>query len=1202
MTDEQKSRIWIASYKNNSSGKPKNLDAIYNKVEIWNEEQGKDIWTTNRASDEWPSFNKNIVKQAIISEETATEYTILVRIYDENLLSPNPTSLKDKIVVKVGNNIVNIQAVTINSMETDEYILASVKTEPITEDLGGTFIVGVKEQAIYDKANNTNTNIENILNEKIQITANPKIEITKTVIGQTTLLKVTNVEQFVEETVNWQWYYKDGEEEIKIDGATTYEYELSAQKAYELEGKEIYCVATMGEKQNKSQTKSLTIDYTISTAKELEGFRDFVNSGTGLEGKTVYLGNDIDLNGSETNQWIPLGNLNIPFKGTFDGQGYKISGICINNPNENYQGLFGYIENATISNLAVDGNITGKGSVGGISGAIGTSAIIENCYNAGTVTGNGRVGGISGSAGTSATIQNCYNTGAVTGNSSSVGGISGDNLSVTIENCYNIGAVTGDTFVGGISGNHSGTIQKCFNTGEISGNRSIGGISNGGTIQNCYNTGLVRGTANNVGGIVGQNTYGGTIQNCYNIGEITGAANNIGGIAGRYFSTSINNCYYNSETSNKTDTYATPKTTAEMTLPEFVLALGIDNWKEDHTYNEKQQINNGYPILKWQEGEETVVIQNTDTKENIITVKITSTDANYKYYEYYITKEGEERADKARYSGQTTEYTFANLDAGQNYIVEVFGYTDNNYSKENSIYGANKIQTVTYIPAVNIQSPKVGYTATFSITNTEELPEDMTMQWYRNANNSTEGGTQITNAKSKTYIESAAKVVEFDNYYYYAGITVNGKEFYSIPIKLQVDYTIQTKAHLKAVATLINAKTLVENVAGLKGKTLYLGNDINLNPGFTFNEDGTYEIDSTVTSKSTPETWTRIGTDDNPFNGSFNGNNFMIKGLYKDYSNNYTYMALFKETSSSAVIENLSIDGYIKINSNTVRYLAGFVAKNYGTIKNCKNYVVVDGVRTVGGIVGDNSGTIINCFNYATINGRYFYKYSSGSMSSMDVGGITGDNSGEIINCHNMGNVVVIHNNKYLSENFGGICGINSGIIKQSSNIGEVKGHYNTGGICGENFGGTVQECFNKGSIKFAWSQQRFALGGIAGYNSGDILNCYNKDELAGGMGIIGGICGPNEGIVQNCYNASEIYSNLGTIAPVSINESYGGETINCFYLDNRLNDGNATELIEAEMKTQEFVDLLNTEDTEIWKLDNNNINDGYPILSWQED
>ena len=37
-------------------------------------------------------------------------------------------------------------------------------------------------------------------------------------------------------------------------------------------------------------------------------------------------------------------------------------------------------------------------------------------------------------------------------------------------------------------------------------------------------------------------------------------------------------------------------------------------------------------------------------------------------------------------------------------------------------------------------------------------------------------------------------------------------------------------------------------------------------------------------------------------------------------------------------------------------------------------------------------------------------------------------------------------------------------------------------------------------------------------------------------------------------------------------------------------------------MKSEEFVDLLNEGQNEKpWKQDTNNINDGYPILSWQE-
>ena len=68
----------------------------------------------------------------------------------------------------------------------------------------------------------------------------------------------------------------------------------------------------------------------------------------------------------------------------------------------------------------------------------------------------------------------------------------------------------------------------------------------------------------------------------------------------------------------------------------------------------------------------------------------------------------------------------------------------------------------------------------------------------------------------------------------------------------------------------------------------------------------------------------------------------------------------------------------------------------------------------------------------------------------------------------------------------------------------------------------------------------------------------------------------------------------------------------NCYYLENSVEgiedtewfiDGitTGTKVTEEEMKSEEMVEKLNTGENQAWKPDTNNINDGYPILSWQQ-
>jgi len=83
-------------------------------------------------------------------------------------------------------------------------------------------------------------------------------------------------------------------------------------------------------------------EFTINSAKELAGLAMLASSYISFEGKTVTLGQSIALN--DTANCTPIGPSNaLPFNGTFDGNGHIISGIYINDPMNDRQGLFGYL-------------------------------------------------------------------------------------------------------------------------------------------------------------------------------------------------------------------------------------------------------------------------------------------------------------------------------------------------------------------------------------------------------------------------------------------------------------------------------------------------------------------------------------------------------------------------------------------------------------------------------------------------------------------------------------------------------------------------------------------------------------------------------------------------------------------------------------------------------------------------------------------
>ena len=225
--------------------------------------------------------------------------------------------------------------------------------------------------------------------------------------------------------------------------------------------------------------------YLIGTAAELEWFRDLVNRSNDTDNHRdacAKLTENITLTG----EWTPISNKSAiasAYSGTFDGDKHTISGLSGSN------GLFGFVNGATIKNLKVEGTISGaSANVGGIVGKTQTGTKIENCAFTGSVsstsTGNtAGVGGIVGKVNTgSLTITNCYNTANVT-SSKNAGGILGYSgaAGTKIENCFNTGTISGTYASGGIVGsmtNPRSSISNCYWTQPAVGKGSGAGKIN----------------------------------------------------------------------------------------------------------------------------------------------------------------------------------------------------------------------------------------------------------------------------------------------------------------------------------------------------------------------------------------------------------------------------------------------------------------------------------------------------------------------------------------------------------------------------------------------------------------------------------------------------------------------------------------------------------------------------------------------------
>lgn len=222
-----------------------------------------------------------------------------------------------------------------------------------------------------------------------------------------------------------------------------------------------------------------TNPYLIEDVEDLKLLAEKVNSGETYTNKYFKQTANIDLE-NEPN-WTPIGKLNNPFKGIFNGDGHQITNLEVTG-NSNNAGLFGYVDGAIIQNCNVTGEVNGYDYVGGVVGNAYGKTQILSCSFRGDVTGeDSYIGGIAGSA--RGTIKNCYALADVTATEFIAGGIAGYAYHVTIENCYYGGNVSARNTAGGIAGFVSGsTIKNCVSlaksvTDSDFVNRIVGDVS-----------------------------------------------------------------------------------------------------------------------------------------------------------------------------------------------------------------------------------------------------------------------------------------------------------------------------------------------------------------------------------------------------------------------------------------------------------------------------------------------------------------------------------------------------------------------------------------------------------------------------------------------------------------------------------------------------------------------------------------------------
>lgn len=214
----------------------------------------------------------------------------------------------------------------------------------------------------------------------------------------------------------------------------------------------------------------------------------------------------------------------------------------------------------------------------------------------------------------------------------------------------------------------------------------------------------------------------------------------------------------------------------------------------------------------------------------------------------------------------------------------------------------------------------------------------------------------------------------------------------------------------------------------------------------------------------TGEAWTPIGSESNPYTGTFDGQNHTISGM--TIENAESYSGLFGNVTGT--VRDFTVTGSITITGDETVSRVGGAVGSLGTAS-------VGG--TVSGVTSDVDITV--------------------SAGNDHIGGVVGsmpeNSSPTVESCVYTGNITV---------------------TVEAGSVAGVVGYIRTG---------TIQNCANQGGISINTGGNG-SVGGILGYcNNGKIYirNCYNSGSIAAeGTANVGAIVGQNkktQATVSNC-------------------------------------------------------------------------------------
>lgn len=298
-------------------------------------------------------------------------------------------------------------------------------------------------------------------------------------------------------------------------------------------------------------------------------------------------------------------------------------------------------------------------------------------------------------------------------------------------------------------------------------------------------------------------------------------------------------------------------------------------------------------------------------------------------------------------------------------------------------------------------------------------------------------------------------------------------------------------------------------------------------------------------------------------------------------------------------------DPYLIESAQNLAWLVYVMNWDYGSWTKGKYFLLTTDIDLDGG--PDNQWIPIGAG--ITREGKDFWGFFDGGYHKIT--GLYIDEDSEIYDrttiwrCNNVGLFCVNRStikNLYLegeiygksSNRCGGLSGRSNNIENCIVNVEIESNNAMVGGITPT--GNDIKNCANIGNIIL--NHTVVAAGGIVA-GASKIENCYNTGNItitATYANAVGGIAGQSTSI-KNCYNVGNIASSRYCGAIIG-SPGTTDSIVNCYYSIGCIeeNNGIGIPMIADFMRTHEFVNMLNN-GTDIWAYDENNINDGYPVL-----